>query len=246
MDVYEVECDCGQRLSVELHEAGTRKNCPGCRGTVIVPDTVKLKQAAGDPYPLLSARQKIRWTLEAGEPPFDGRCHNGCQRPATRETQCRLEILEQRIVDDDQNGVFPTITGGLSFRAAATEEQWNTLFVPLWLCESCQQQFRRDRKRARWLGFCKQSGLLGIFGAFVAWVMVDPQQVAAMAGLFSVIGGVAWIARFQLTTQECPTTGTYLRRIRWMSELLDGEDEYRLTAAKAKKIRSPTIAKGPA
>lgn len=233
MDEYQVQCECGRQISVALYEAGTRRICPGCDGTVIVPDTVKLKQAAGDPYPLLSPRQKIRWTLDAKQPPFDGPCHSCRQRPADFETPCQLEILEQRIGDDDQNGVFPAISGGLTLKAGAAEEQWTLMTVPLWLCQPCQQKFRRDRKRARWFSFWQHVGLLAIFGAFVAWIVADARQVAALAGLFGVIGAIAWAARLRLTRQECPTTGRYLRRIRWMSEFLDSEDEYRLTSAKA-------------
>lgn len=237
-DSYTAECSCGHQLPVELFEAGTQKICPKCFIAVRVPDTVRLKKSAGDPYPLLSARQKLLWTLESGESPFDGTCHDCRRANAVFETACRLEVMEQRVVDEDQNRIYPNLTGGLTLKKAAAEEQWFTWDIPLHLCKNCQRQFRTDRRYHRIIAFTKQIGLFGLLGGFIALIWTDIELVVGLAAVFGLAGAIAWMVRIRLSSESgCPVTARYIRKIRWAAELLDNEDEYRLAAHATVRIK---------
>ena len=93
---YQVDCDCGKTIPVELYQAGASVDCPNCRESVSVPDSITLKQSAGDKYAVLSPLQKIIRTSESSEPPFDGACH-GCTAPTVEfEVPIKLQVLIER------------------------------------------------------------------------------------------------------------------------------------------------------
>jgi len=202
-----------------------------------LPKMINRKPSASDPYPLLSDRQKIRWTQEAGEPPFDGTCHHCGTAASQFETRCRLELPEQPPTEPNRDTVQQHAAAELAWSASPAVARWTVLDLPLWLCEHCQRTFVRQQKRNRRLQFWKQVLLLAIIGGSVAWLF-DHELVTPMAAVCGVLGAIGFAIRFRFRRTTCPVTVRFLRHIRWMSDVLDGADEFRLTVRRTKRRHS--------
>ena len=86
---YTISCQCGRQLTVQATEAGSQKSC-GCGRQVSVPSLGKLARAAGEPLPTLSASEKVRVLVAAGELPAGTTCVR-CQFPTKEILECSVE-----------------------------------------------------------------------------------------------------------------------------------------------------------
>ena len=224
---YFVECGCSRKVPVQLFQAGTNISCPGCRKTLAVPGTSRLQQQAGDNYPLLSPIDKIYRTLENREAPFDGICHACGAHPAEIAIQLQLKHLQERDLDND-GGVTVTPLG-IRLVVAGGVEHWRILKFPLLLCQHCHKEYEHSRKRflywkvAEW--GCWVVILLGIIYLFYEF----PEFFAAMAGLLAI---TAFLARNFASRRQIHAPAfllNFAKRIRWVPEILNGEEEYSLT-----------------
>lgn len=229
---YYIECDCGKRARVELHEAGMDKRCQACQQIVHVPDTITLQQSSGDNYPLLRPLEKILATLREGEPPFDGLCHHCECRDADTLIPVKLRILIER--DMKSNGGFrPTIHGGVELVAAAADEYWKEVRFPLLLCSECRREYFADRDRSLEKRFWEIVGLIALFIAFLIFAFFFAAIVAMFSFFFWLMGAIAWAARFRDRKKMQSWQLPWLEEIRWVSEALAMEDEYHLETGKA-------------
>lgn len=232
--MYSVECPCGQSVPVEIWQSGSHVTCPGCRSSVKVPDSVTLQEQSGDKYPMLSPLQKVIETSRRGETPFDGRCHGcgtvGCEWFAP----VSLKILTQRALDHDGQ-ILPTLTG-IKLVAAGGEEDWLNVGFPLFLCSQCRPQFAGSRRKARFRQMVKYGFLSGfaIGCLWLAYVYID--VVAVFASLISFVGAIAWMLRFRQRVNVDPNLMRWLNKIRWLPEVLQSEDEYRVSVGRAQRI----------
>ena len=231
---YTVPCDCGTRLRVELFDAGVTKRCPACGAGVRVPDSVTLKESAGDPYPLLRPFEKVALTAERGEPPFDGSCHGCGTAPAAWAVPVTFEVMEERQVAD-HGGVRPSLTG-VTLVAAAAEERWRSLTFPLLLCDDCLPRYRASRRTVRRRGVLKSAALLGLLAAFLYCVYANFEAVAALSGVLSLVGAAAWAVGRRGPKADDRALLAWLGGVRWVPEMVAAEDECRLTAAEPRAI----------
>ena len=236
-ETYFIDCDCGNQLRVELFDAGTIKMCPSCGATVKVPSSNKLKELSGDKYPFLRPIEKVRRTVQMGEPPFHGMCHRCCTVRAAYATPCTFTVMAERHVADE-GGIRPSMTGGVKFVVGASEEKWETTTFPLLLCEQCQSQFHSDRLFARVNAGLKLVALLGLLVVFLYFAYHNAEVVAALSGIIWLIGVIAWAARFRNTKKLDPFVTKWLQNIRWVPDAIAGEDEFRLTIGASTGIKA--------
>lgn len=237
---YFVECDCGKRVRVELHQAGTEKACHSCHRTVHVPDTITLQESSGDKYPLLRPLEKIKRTLGLGEAPFDGLCHHCEESDATYQIPMILNIIVERYMEND-GGIRPTINGGIKLVVAEAEEFSEETTFPLLLCGKCHAEFvdareAANRKRMRGLFV-----LLGLLVAFLVFAYFNAEVVALLSGILWLIGVIAWASRFRDTKKIDPFIKTWLNDIRWVPEALALEDDYTLSIGDSETINSNAV-----
>ena len=75
--------------------------------------------------------------------------------------------------------------------------------------------------------------LLSILGLFIYYVYQDPEAVMALAGIFSVIGAIAWAVAFRQTKKGDLFINQRINHVRWVPEVMATEDEYKLSVGKA-------------
>ena len=232
---YYVECDCGKRIRVELFQAGSEIRCDSCNKTVVVPSTTDLKELSGDKYPLLRPMEKILRALEEHEPPFDGVCHHCDEADANFAIPISFDVMVERYVEHDGK-IRPTISGGIKLEVAAAEEVRQELTFPLLLCDSCHSEYQSAKSAAGLKNKLRLLGLLGLFVAFLIFAYFNAEVVAALAGIFWLIGAIAWAARFRHTKKIDPYIIPWLNDIRWVPEALAMEDEYNLTIGESQAV----------
>jgi hypothetical protein len=235
-DTYIVECECHNKMRVELFQAGTSQPCPSCGATVKIPSSHRLKECSGDKFPFLAAIEKIRVAVESQSAPFDGVCHGCGHVSAAYSTPLNLRILVEREMDHDGK-IRPTITGGIKLVAAASRESWQTTTFPLLLCQKCQVDFTSDRFKARIQRYLKVTFSLGLLGAFLYVVYYHAELIAALSGILSIIGAIAWAAGFSHAKEVEPFINSWLRNIRWVPDAISDEDEYQLSIGLSTPIK---------
>ncbi|MCG6155543.1 hypothetical protein [Rubinisphaera margarita] len=235
-ETYYVDCDCGSQLRVELYHAGTDRACPSCSKSVMIPDSITLREMSGDKYPYLRPIEKVRQTARAGEAPFNGLCHGCNSTQAQFATPCCLTVMEERVVASD-GGIRPTLTG-VALHTASSEEHYTATSFPLLLCEQCQSRFQSDRFFARLKSKLKLAALLGLLGAFLYFVYYNAEVVAALAGLIWLVGVIAWAAGFRDTKKFPAYLNRWFENIRWLPEAIADEDEFSLTVGQSKAIET--------
>lgn len=229
---YQLACRCGSQLLVELYEAGTSRSCETCGAEVVVPGTTKLKLLSGDPYPLLSPLQKIQATRKHRQAPFDGRCHGCRSEPAKWQIPVQLKVLIERHITDDR-GIRPSLLHGVKLVVSEAEEHWETTSFPLLLCSHCRQDFEADRQWSRRKRLAGQAVLLSLLAAFLYLAWHFAEAVAAIVLLIEAIALVAWIGGNYRKRSVDPRMARWLSRIRWLPDVLAGEDEYKVTIGRA-------------
>ena len=237
---YFVECDCGKRVRVELHQAGTEKACHSCHRTMRVPDTITLQESSGDKYPLLRPLEKIKRTLGLGETPFDGLCHHCEESDATFQIPMILNVVVERYMEND-GGIRPSIHGGIKLVVAEAEEYSEETAFPLLLCAKCHAEFvdaREAANRKRMQGLVV---LLGLLVAFLIFAYFKAEVVALLSGILWLIGVIAWASRFRDTKKIDPFIKTWLNDIRWVPEALALEDDYTLLIGDSETINSNAV-----
>lgn len=235
---YFVECACGTQVRVALHDAGTQKECHSCHQRVNVPDTITLQQSSGDKYPMLRPLEKVMRTLIEEEPPFDGVCHHCGQADAVYLTPIRLNILVERFMKHDGR-IRPTLSGNIILEAAAAEETRQKAAFPLLHCADCYREFEKARSAASQKYTLQLLGVIGLLIAFLVFAFFNAAVVAALAGILSLIGAIAWAARFRDTKKFDPFITPWLDDVRWVPEALAQEDEYELTIGTSEKLTKP-------
>ena len=229
---YFVECGCGIKLRVELFEAGTTKLCPSCKSEVRVPSSTKLKELSGDKYPLLRPIEKIQQALSNREPPFDGQCHGCDEDQATYQVPVTLSVMVERSVNDE-GGLRPTVTGNILLYTGAAEELWQSTTLPLLLCPRCHLRFQAANFRAKIYRLLKTFSLLVLGSAFLCFAYFYTELIAALAGVISLIGAIAWMIQFRHTKKLDPFVNEWLCQIRWVPEALAAEDEFQLSVGES-------------
>lgn len=150
---YRVPCSCGEKLTVELWNAGSNFDCPRCRQSVQIPNSIKLKEMSGDPYPHLGPMEKIRETAGNRESPFDGHCHGCGNAKATVEIPLALFSLKERSINEPTAPVLPIITPffvGVAWKKGViTDETWDRVDFPAQLCDRCHHAVNQSNS---WIG----------------------------------------------------------------------------------------------
>lgn len=231
---FSFKCECGKSIRVQMLDAGTTKTCPECHSTVTVPNTLKLKELAGDKYPHLNAIDKIRKTLATGEPPFDGLCHACGVRDAEFQLLITLNVMVERHVSDA--GYRPSITGGIAKRVY-TEEQWQATSFPLLFCANCQIHAEAQRSSAMFRNLMTVLLSLAAIVGIVAYAILN--KIAFSLYLVAVLCPfVYWLAtrgiRF-LNRGMDPVTTSWLSLIRWVPEAIRSEEEIQLSIGEWQK-----------
>jgi len=228
---YHIACQCGHDVPVEIWQCGSTVACPLCHADVRVPDSITLQEQAGDKHPLLSSREKFLRAVRFGEAPFDGRCH-GCDAFAAEvSVPISLEIMAVREVQREGT-IRPTLSGGLSLKSSQATETWNSINFPLLLCQGCYDRFERDTSRLRQRRYAYRLVLLILFLGFLWFAYHRAELIASMVGLFSLIGGIAWIALQRRKSKLEPELMAWLGKIRWFSETIEPEEEFVLHIGK--------------
>jgi len=235
-DLYFVECNCGQHLRVELFEAGTTTVCPACRAAVDIPNSVRLKELAGDRYPTLSSLEKVQRAIANGEPPFEGHCH-GCDRvPAEYVVPIVFDVLVERQVVGYM-GVRPTLTGGIKLTAEPTEETWQATTIPLMLCTECHSAFRAAEAREHWSAWGKVLSFYGLLVASLTLAYFHFELAVMLFGILGVVGYAVWNAGLRLAPQPIPRfLPHWLAGIRWLPEAIAAEDEFKLSVGQSQQL----------
>ena len=232
-----VECHCKTKIQVELYEAGSQKTCPTCKSIVAIPNTNVLKEMTGDKYPLLRPIEKILRTLSEHEDPFSGQCH-GCQAvKASYQIPITLNSLVERRVDDD-SPIRLTMLGEIKLVAGKTEEIWQTTTFPLLLCEQCHEEFKSPKRRAKVFKIGKTLALVLLLVLFLYFAYFNMEVVAALSGLFWVVGLAAWIAGLRDTQKVDSYALKWIDKIRWATEAISAEEEYTLTVGQTQSFNA--------
>lgn len=237
--MYHVECGCGQQIPVELYQAGTKVECPGCRQPVAIPSSTKLKTASGDKHPLLSPLEKVAIAASAKEFPFQGACHKCQANEAAFATPIEFKAMIERVILKE-GGIRPISLSVFVLTTGESEEQWVTVRFPLLLCGKCQSEFALDHKRSGRKGLFKNVIMFGLLALFLYLVYLRPEAVVAIAGLLSLVGMVAWVANLRGTKKGETFLSRWLGGIRWVPEMIQSEQEYSLTAGHSEPIRRAT------
>ncbi|MDB5384580.1 MAG: hypothetical protein JWM11_226 [Planctomycetaceae bacterium] len=233
---YLITCGCGAKTEVQLFDAGTKKVCASCRSSLNVPSSIKLKELSGDKHPLLSPLEKIQRALNDHETPFDGLCHACRCVKADYLIPITFDVMLERHVSDD-GGIRPTLHGGVKLVAGAADELWQGTTFPLQLCSKCHVNFQAARSSSRVLAGVKSLMFSLIFVAFLYLAVRNLEFIAVFAKFIWLIGAIAWALSFRLKKRKFERYSLpWIRRIRWVPEALDGEDEYRLTVGNSQSI----------
>lgn len=232
--MYHVSCSCGQKIKVDLFQAGTTAKCPVCDRAVSIPGSTKLKELAGDPYPHLNHFDKLVAALERHESPFDGTCHGCQQADADCQIPIRFDVMVERHLEDDDGGIRPSLTG-LAVVVSAAEEQWKSITIPLSLCSDCRRKFEAElanEKTTRvvtdccWFTF-SFAALIFLFRQPLFLVLLDK-----LRWLISLVLAVVIVCYRHRRKQGNKTILSWLQGVRWVPEAIRDEDEYKLTVAK--------------
>lgn len=227
---------CEARLLVQLTDAGTQRSCGECKTTFTVPNSLKLKELSGDPYPSLRPIDKVRKSLVDKAPPFDGLCHGCSQKTAEFVVPVTFSIMEERTMSGD-GGVWVT-PWFVAAHSPGGIEHWSGAMLPLFLCESCLRRFQRERNWSRLRSVAKIL-LAGCgIGVFVWLASKNLELVAAYAkpvAFFAMIIAVLSM-RIRGRRRRVFVEG-WLRRIQWVGEAIDAEDEYHLHVGKSQSLR---------
>ncbi len=239
MDEYQITCDCGSKVRVHVGQCGLEVLCQDCRKPVKVPDLIALKQMSGDPYPHLTAFDKIARTAQDGEAPFDGVCHRCQSAAASVIFPVSLVVLEER--DLESHGgyhVAPLVIGRFQKKLAAGTEYWRKVDFPLLLCAPCASAYGKARQSR------KMTQLFGILTCVVAvllvtwWIAADV-AVVVIVGIALLVSLLVIVGRRQdEARQAAPVDLEWLNSIRWVEEVLRSEDEYRVVVRQARSLES--------
>lgn len=233
--MYSVTCPCGTTIEVNIWQSGTSVPCPRCAVDVRVPDSITLKRQSGDLYPHLGALEKIERTRDEREPPFHGVCHNCNKSRAQWVVPIRLDILTERHLRND-GGVSLGVTG-LVLTAAGGEEYWKSVPIPLLLCTECYGRFQHSRKYGTAEEVLMGIGCLFLLAILVVIVWMFAEVFAAFSGLVWIVGAIAWALSKRGGVKMPNFIRPWLRKIRWLPEVLSKEDEYRVTVGEPQEIQ---------
>jgi hypothetical protein len=235
---YHFPCACGQRVPIELFQAGTQVKCPACQDTVLVPGSGKLQELAGDRYPYLSPLDKIVATAANREPPFDGVCHYCRKAAAEFESAVCLDLVVER--HQQYEGEIRLRVGEIEPAAPAGAEFRRSLAFPLSLCLPCRQRFETARSTEAMRHF-----KFSMFAVFLIFIYVyDQIQVARMdvpeTGVpavlmvifrLSLIGvaiiGWQWVYRPRSNSGQ--SLIPLVQQIPWVEEAIATADEFQLS-----------------
>lgn len=146
---YAISCECGRQLTVQATDAGTHLPC-SCGRQVKVPTLGRLARAAGEPMRTLSASEKVRVLVAAGELPTGTTCVR-CQFPTDGVLECSVECerpyTKKRLFWE---GVLVYLFAPLWFSMVAksyydkpeVHGRETLVKTPLRVCGDCQQRFR--------------------------------------------------------------------------------------------------------
>jgi hypothetical protein len=144
---YTISCQCGRQLTVQATEAGSQKSC-SCGRQVSVPSLGKLARAAGEPRRTLSASEKVRVLVAAGELPAGTTCVR-CQFPTNEILECSVECerpyIKQRTFWELalMHLVSPwlAILAKSYYQEAEVFGRETLVWTPLRMCPDCQALF---------------------------------------------------------------------------------------------------------
>jgi hypothetical protein len=149
---YELDCECGNKLSVRETAAGAQELC-SCGRTLIVPSLHELRSRAGLPAPGLSPEKVVETLLLAGKLPEEDHCVL-CGVATTASICCTTEC-ERASVVSGRPSWWVYLLGFLTFgwlgvavaRATAGDDrEWgrDRIFpLPLRVCANCRDQLTR-------------------------------------------------------------------------------------------------------
>lgn len=240
---YFVECVCGERVAAKLFEAGTTKACQKCLSNVRIPSSLKLQESAGERFPFLSPIQQLRQAVDLQSAPFDGSCQSCSNKNASVCVPVVLSIMDERHVSSD-DVIRPTVLGGAKFVVPAAVEHWARLRFPLNLCDRCHSQFHRERLRFKYLKHAMRCsmGVLTVATVYFAWN--SREDLAWASGMLWLVGTLVWAFRSTNTKKIDSFALKWLMRIRWVSEIVSGEDEFRVWIGPPMAIGTPRIEMG--
>lgn len=145
---YELDCECGDYVTVEEMAAGTTALCR-CGRRIIIPSLRELRRRAGVAEPGLSPELVVETLLLAGKLPEEDHCV--LCGVATDASVCCMTECERALVQGGRQPWWVYLLALLSFgwfgvaiaKASAGEErEWgkDRIFpLPLRVCDACRQ-----------------------------------------------------------------------------------------------------------
>jgi len=237
--MYFVTCDCGTKIDVNLWQSGTSINCPRCANDVRIPNSITLKSQSGDPYPLLNPLQKIERARDLGEPPFHGVCHNCGSQRAQIVIPVALDVLTERHLSYD--GGVSLSPSGVVFTAASGSEVWQSVSIPLLLYSECFAKFQQSRHKGQLTDIVSGIGCLFLLAMLVVVIWTFAEIVAFFFGIIWVIGAVCWMLSKRGGVSLPGFIRPWLRKIRWVPEVLEREEEYRVQVGRPQPIPAVSL-----
>jgi hypothetical protein len=144
---YELDCECGNKLTVRETAAGAKELCP-CGRTLVVPSLHELRRRAGLPAPGLPPEKVVETLLLAGKLPEETYCVL-CATPTDRVICCTTEC-ERAYVQCGRHAWWVYLLGFLTFgwlgaiavhASSGEDREWGAdrIFpLPLRVCADCQ------------------------------------------------------------------------------------------------------------
>lgn len=225
--MYQISCECGSKINVELHEAGTDQACPHCAKTNRVPPASQLKQSISGTSKLLNGFDSTLQALHKQGFPFDGQCHCCRESKATHTVPIHFKFLVERHLHDE-SGIELTPMW-LKLKESEATEKWTILNFPLNFCEHCYDQFQDDWRAAK-----KKRRIPQI----VKWCLLSP--LALLALLFAALIPVLNVPivvflfyalhRYLYRKKGDPFLLSWLANIEPISTMLAEEDEFGLSS----------------
>lgn len=146
---YELQCECGEKLTVRETAAGAKEQCR-CGRTLVVPSLHELRRSAGLPEPRLPPEQVVEALLLAGKLPREVHCIL-CGTATFGLLCCQTECERAHIVSGGPPGwvyalsflTFGWLGVALARASAPEDREWgkDCIFtLPLRVCGECQHQ----------------------------------------------------------------------------------------------------------
>jgi hypothetical protein len=161
MDYFQLDCECGEKLTVPETAAGVTEECQ-CGRKVVVPSRNELRRRAGISELGLSPEIVVQTLLLAGKLPEEDHCVM-CGAATDTVICCRTEC-ERAYVKDGRPAWWVYVLGfltlgwlgaALAYGSRKEDREWgkDRIFpLPLRICDGCRRELTSSAKLKTALG----------------------------------------------------------------------------------------------